>query len=280
MGILYMVLAAFGFALMGLCVKQLDHLPAIELVFFRSLVAVSLSYLMIRRAQIPVFGTHYKLLLLRGLLGTAGLTLFFIAIKELPLGMAVTLNYLSPIFTIIGTWILLNERIRPIQWLFLAIAFGGVYYLNANTSYFTWSSLLIGISSAVFAGTAYALVRLLSTKEASITIVFYFPLVATPISLIWALTHWTQPDWEDLPYIFGMGLLAQVAQVLMTKAYKLSAANLVATASYSAILFSMLVEILFLHAIYQPDAWIGIGMILSGIVLNTILFGRKKPKVS
>jgi drug/metabolite transporter (DMT)-like permease len=56
--------------------------------------------------------------MIRGVFGVIALTSFFYTLKELPIAIAVTVQYLSPLFTVLLAVHLLGERVRPIQWLF------------------------------------------------------------------------------------------------------------------------------------------------------------------
>jgi drug/metabolite transporter (DMT)-like permease len=278
-GIIYMLFAGLMFALMGLSVKNLSHLPSIEIVFFRSVISLVFTlFILIKRGD-NIWGNQRKLLFARGILGTGGLILLFKAIQLLPLGLAITLNYLSPFFTILGTRIFLKEKVRWVQWLLLLLSFIGVFIINARTDYFDFWSLLIGICSAAFAGAAYTTVRMLK-NENPLVVVLYFPLIATPVSLILAFSSWQNPigiDWLDL---LAVGTCAQIAQVFMTKAYKMTQANLVATASYSTVIFSILLDITILGKIYDNAVWPGLILIAAGILINSLVFGRKSPKGS
>ncbi|WP_311136681.1 hypothetical protein [Hymenobacter cellulosilyticus] len=51
-GARYMLLSTLLFALMNVCVKLLSHLPPLEIILFRSVLSVILSYLMLRALRI------------------------------------------------------------------------------------------------------------------------------------------------------------------------------------------------------------------------------------
>src|SRR5437870_3234673 len=100
-GVRYMLLASFFFGMMNAAVKLLGHIPAIEIAFLRSVVSLILAFGIIRYHGIPLPGNNRQALLLRGLLGSSSLVLYFITLQHMPLASAVTMQYLSPIFTAI-----------------------------------------------------------------------------------------------------------------------------------------------------------------------------------
>ena len=154
-----MFLSTLSFAVANILVKEVSHIPAMEVVFFRCSLATLLCFAGIRRAGADWRGSNRKMLLLRGFFGTMALYFFFTTVQNIPLASAMTLQYLSPIFTSIIAIFLLSERVRPFQWIFYAIAFSGVLLMeqfDPGTSLFY---LAIGIFSAFCSGVAYNLVR-------------------------------------------------------------------------------------------------------------------------
>jgi drug/metabolite transporter (DMT)-like permease len=70
-----MLVGAFWFSVMSVLVKLAGRrLPSMEIVFFRGLLTLALSYAVVKRLRItPVLGTNRHLLLQRGVLGAAAL---------------------------------------------------------------------------------------------------------------------------------------------------------------------------------------------------------------
>ena len=100
---------------MNVCVKALPNIPTHEIVFMRGLIALVLCSAMIYQKGIPFWGTHKRLLLLRGITGTCALGIYFYTLKVLPLATAVAIQHLSPIFTALLACIVVKERIPPHQ---------------------------------------------------------------------------------------------------------------------------------------------------------------------
>ena len=114
----YMIISSFAFSLMHLCVKAMPHIPVFELVFFRSLGSLLITFFYLNKGKTPIFGNNKKVLFARGIFGTIGLCLFFITLQNIPLAGAVTIQYLSPSFydTICRSFI--RRARKKTQWLF------------------------------------------------------------------------------------------------------------------------------------------------------------------
>ena len=84
-GVLYMLGSTASFALMQICVKFLPHIPAHELILFRSIISIVLSVAMLQKLAIPLLGNNKKILLMRGVFGTTALLLFFYTLHTTPI---------------------------------------------------------------------------------------------------------------------------------------------------------------------------------------------------
>src|SRR6187402_2512082 len=115
-----MFLSTLSFALANVFVKQVAHLPAMESVFFRCLVASAFCLIGLYRAKADPIGSNHLYLVLRGLFGTTALFLFFLTLQQMPLASAMTIQYLSPIFTAIIAIFVLSENVKAAQWFFYA----------------------------------------------------------------------------------------------------------------------------------------------------------------
>jgi len=268
----FMIFSSFAFSLMHLCVKALPHIPVFELVFFRSICSLFISYIYLKKEKKAVFGKNKKLLLARGIFGTIGLTLFFITLQKLPLAGAVTIQYLSPIFTAIFAVFFLKEKVKPRQWFFFGLAFSGVFLLKGFDISGQISQLFffIGILSALFSGLAYSTIRFLRRTEDQLVVVFYFPLVATPVMGLMSFFNWVQPQGLDWLYLVLMGVIAQLAQVYMTKGIQSDLAGNTMTYKYVGVLFAFIYGFFFFEETYSFLSVFGILLLILGVILNSL----------
>lgn len=269
-----MLISVVGFALMNLTVKFLGRLPATELVFFRSVVSLALCVYFLKRSHVPLFGNNKTYLILRGVFGVTALSLFFYTLQKMPLASAITIQYLSPVFTALFATIMLGERVRKLQWLFFAISFGGIVLIKDFDPNISLELLLMGIASAVFAGLAYNCIRKVKDTDHPLVVVFYFPLVALPIMGIVCLFNWETPMGWEWVLLLLMGILTQIAQVYMTKALQAAEVNEIVSLKYIGILFALSFDFFIFHQSYQLMALVGIGLVLMGVLLNIMYKAR------
>lgn len=288
--IIYMLISSVSFALVNTIVKFLD-LPALEKVFFRCIVSLSISFYLLGKLKIPFFGNNKRFLLLRGLSGSIALTMFFFVIERIPLASAVTLQYLSPISTAFFGILILKEKVAWKQWLFFAISLWGVILMKKFDPNIDSFSFLLGIGSATLSGIAYVSVRKVKDTDHPLVVVLYFPLVATPLLLITILSFsfipilketgfevWRTPkDYEWLLLIL-LGAMTQVAQITMTKALQSDNVAQVTSIKYVGSIFALIIGYSVFDEIYEIDALYGIALVLVGVILS-ILFKTNKNTV-
>ena len=267
--------STLAFALMQICVKYLPHIPAYELILFRSIISIVLCVAMLQKLGIPLFGNNKKVLLMRGVFGTTALFLFFYTLQNIPLASAVTLQYLSPIFTALFAAIFLKEKMQIKQWLYFGISFIGVALIKGFDERISLTLMLIGICSAMFSGMAYTCIRQLKDTEHPLVVVLYFPLVAIPIMSVLSYLNWVTPKSTDWVYLLLMGLFTQIAQIMMTRGIQSGIVNKMISLKYVGTIYALAIGYLIFGESYGIMSLLGIAMVISGVVLN---LWKKKVK--
>jgi len=262
-----MLWAVIFFAVTHASVKQLSHIPFFELVFFRAFISIFLCIYDLKKKKIPYFGNNRKLLILRGLFGTLALCLYFYLLQVTPLATAVSLQYLSPIFTIIIASVLLKEKLKLNQWFYFALAFIGVLLIKGFDLNISYTHVAIGCLSAIGSGFAYNFVRMLRVSENPMVVVFYFPLITLPIVLPFTLYQWVTPMGWDWFWVLCIGIFTQLAQINMTYAYQNEKTYKVSIINYIGLLIAIAVGYLFFNESLNLLSVTGMLFIVSSVFL-------------
>ena len=269
-----MLFASFTFTLMKVCVKYLPHIPAIEIILFRSVISLAISLYFLTRQRVHIWGNNKPILIGRGVAGAIALMIYFSLLQQIPLATASTLQYLAPIFTAVLGVFIVGERVKNLQWLFFAMSFTGVLVIQGFDPRISFWHLVMGISASFFMGLAYNFIRKLKTDEHPLVIIFYFPLVMLPISGVWSFFVWVEPVGIDWLILILVGIFTQVAQFLMTKAYQKEELSKVSILTYIGIIYSLAFGFFLFDETYNIMTYGGMALVLSGIILNIIL---KRP---
>lgn len=263
-----MLLATFLFACMNVLVKWVTHIPAVEVVFFRSIISLVLSYSILKAKGVHVWGNNKLLLIARGASGAVGLILYFMIIQQIPLATAVTLQFLAPIVTAILGLLILGEKFKFLQGVFFILSFCGILIVNGFDARVEPMHLLMGILAALGAGMAYTIIRKLKKSEHPLVIVMYFPLVTVPITGAYSAWHWVMPQGIEWLTLLGIGLLTQFAQYFLTKSFQEEEINKVASLKYLNIIYALFFGYVFFGETFNLYTYLGMLLVVGGVVLN------------
>jgi S-adenosylmethionine uptake transporter len=280
-----MVGASFLFATMGVCVKFASaHYHAGEIVFYRGLVGAlvlgGLTRLNRGTLRTPVPMMHAW----RSAVGVASLMLWFYAIGGLPLATAMTLNYMSSVwmalFLIGGAVMLGSSRVDGRLVAAVLVGFAGVALVLRPTidDRQLWYGLA-GLLSGMLAALAYLQVTTLGRAgEPEYRIVFYFSvggMVAGAAAMIANGVHGHTPI--GLALLLAIGMLATVAQMLMTRAYAIGRTLSNASLQYLGIAFAFVYGVLLFHDPVTASALAGMALIVVAGLAATLLRSAATP---
>lgn len=277
-GVRQMFFSTLFFALANVFVKQVSHLPTMEIIFLRCLLGSIFCLVGLRHVKADWRGTNHKLLVLRGMFGTGALYFFFWTLKNIPLASAMTIQYLSPIFTAIIAIFALKEKVRRQQWLFYAIAFCGVLFIERFDARVSLFFLFVGVLSALCSGAAYNLVRTLRGREHPLVVVFHFQIVGLIVGFVFSIFDWETPRGADWFYLVLIGLFSQFGQMFLTGAFQKERAANVAIVTYTGLIYGLLIGWFVFGESQTVESIAGMALVVVGVALS-VFYNRKKYQV-
>lgn len=293
---LWMVLAAFLFATMGVCVKLASaYFNSAELVCYRGLIGIGILWMLARSQNVTLATRYPGMHAWRSLVGVTSLGAWFYAIAHLPLATAMTLNYMSSVwiaaFLIGGTLLAWRPSATsprpalqgPLVLTVLTGFVGVVLMLRPSLEQNQMFAGLIGLMSGMTAAFAYMQVVALSRiGEPESRTVFYFA-VGSAVAGGAALPFTGMSEWPGWPalWLLPIGILAAAGQLCMTKAYASAKTQrgtlVVANLQYSGIVFAGMYSLLLFGDRIEPMGWVGMALIVSSGIVATILRARAAP---
>ena len=299
---LWMVLGAFFFATMGLCVKiASEWFSSAELVFYRGLIGIVFLWLLARNRGVSLHTRYPGMHAWRSLIGVVSLGAWFYAIAKLPLATAVTLNYMSSVWIaafLIGGALLAwvprpgrDGRIErpPLQGMLVLTVLAGfagvVLMLKPSLDDNQAFAGLIGLLSGLTAAFAYMQVVALSRLgEPEARTVFYFAVgsaVAGGLAaVVDGFSAW--PGGASALWLLPIGVLAALGQLCMTRAYATAKTEggtlLVANLQYSGIVFAAIYSVVLFGDRIDAAGWAGMALIVASGIAATVLRQRTVPK--
>ncbi|VWX55736.1 conserved membrane hypothetical protein [Burkholderiales bacterium 8X] len=301
---LWMVLGAFIFASMGVCVKIASAwFSSAELVFYRGLIGIVFLWVLAASRGVSLKTRYPGMHAWRSLIGVASLGAWFYSIAHISLATSMTLNYMSSVWIaafLVGgallAWVPLPGRDGtvprpPLQGALVAtvmVGFGGVVLMLRPTVGATEGfASLMGLLSGLTAAFAYIQVVALSRLgEPEARTVFYFALgsaVAGGLATwLGESTPWAEWTWSHAIWLLPVGVLAALGQLCMTRAYASakteSGTLLVANLQYSGIIFAAIYSVLLFGDPIDAAGYAGMALIIASGIAATVLRQRSLPQ--
>jgi drug/metabolite transporter (DMT)-like permease len=257
-GIMLKLGSVFLFVVMQVCIKASGEVPAGQVVFFRTAFALVpiIVFLAWQRSLRTAFSTKRPFNhLLRGVVGIVGMGLSFFALIHLPLPEAITLNYAQPLLVVAMSAIFLGETVRIFRWSAVVIGLIGVVIVSwPNLTLFSSPAgigrlealgVVAALVAAFFSATVTLLITDLVRTERTTTIVMWFFLTGSIISLATWPFGWATLSAAQVFWLVSAGLFGGVGQLMMTDVYRYAPPSAVAPFEYTSLLLGIAAGYLF-----------------------------------
>ncbi len=301
LGIASALVAWVAFSLNDLGIKYLSgDYPLHQIVLVRTLVALTITLLIL----VPYEGGYANLKtkfigihIIRGLCIVLANSLFFIGLASITLAEATAIFFIAPLFITALSVIFLNEKVGIYRWSAVVVGLIGVIVmLRPGSSAFQYASLLPLLAALAYAITQI-LTRKIGFKDKASTMAFYIQLgfvfvctgfgvlfgdgqyaSDTSASLDFLLRAWVWPEQKDLLIMMATGVSSGVGGYLISQAYRVCEAVVIAPFEYIALVMSVVWSVLVFSEWPDTQAWVGIVLIfLSGLSIfwREVVVGRK-----
>ena len=239
--------------LMFALVKLLsDNFSAGQIVFFLSAFSIPVLFLWISltgdlRDSLKVQSKIAHVW--RGFIGTCAMALNFLALGFLPLPEITAIGFATLLFISIFAISLLGERIGIYRFCALIVGLVGVLIIvNSKLTVFLSdiidnsiiAGMILTIAAVICASLAHVQIRKMVQTERTSAIIFYFSVTSSLFSLI-SLSTWVLPSFGEFFTLILVGIIGGIAQIMLTTAYRLAPASLVAPFDYTAMIFALLI---------------------------------------
>ena len=286
-GISFLILAILIISLQGIVVKWLGgDYPVMEMVIFRSLVALPFTLLFFRyegKKGLPTT-PQVRLEFIRGVFLFLSYTTAMMGLAALPLAEVEAIRFSGPMMITLLSVVMLGEKVSSRRWLALIVGFIGVLFIvSPGSASFNLGSIFVTISVLFYALTVMV-TRKLQTTDSSATMAYFSSLVYLAAAMILApiaiatgeianahpsiaffLRSWAMPTLLDGVIMAGLGLVWAGWTYFMARAYSLAPASVVAPFEYLSLPINLMWGLLIFQEI---PTW----MMLAGASL-TLLSG-------
>jgi len=283
-GIACVIGAVLTFTTQDMAIKWLSGgYPLHQIILVRALIALlfTLCIFVPLEGGIGILKTRrLKLHLLRGLAVVIANMTFFTGLASLPLSEATAVFYVAPLLITAFSVPFLGERVGWRRWLAVVVGLLGVLLVVRPGSATFSLVAMFPLAAAV----AYALLQIMTRKlgmaERAATMAFYiqvtFILVSAsvgvllgdgrlsgqvPASFEFLVRPWIWPEQNDLVIMVTVGVLSGVGGYLISQAYRMAEAGVLAPFEYVALPLALFWGFAIFGEVPDVVAWLGIALI-------------------
>ncbi|MGN0728586.1 DMT family transporter [Treponema sp.] len=275
LGICWILFSAFGFAVMGLCVRLAGEIPFVQKTLFRNMIAFFIAFSTLcakaknDRSVLAVPRDAWKFLILRSAVGSLGIFGNFYALGHMNISDAAMLNKMSPFFAVAASIFVLKEKPGTVSIVSLLIVFSGsLFVIKPSFDFEKVFPAIFAFVGGMGAGLASCFVRKLHLYNVCADfIIAFFSLFSILIALPFVFFCYTPMSFSQVMILLGAGIGAACGQFGMTNAYFNAPAAKISVYDYSNVLFAGILGFIFLGQI--PDAFSIAGYI---IIIGTAFF--------
>ena len=297
--VLWGILLALGGSLVlsvnDMAVKALsDGYPLHEVVLTRSIIGMGVVLALLAWSHGPRSiwrgvrtgrpGAH----VLRVLCVLGSNIFYFLGLAALPLADGVAIFFVAPLLLTALSVPLLGEKVGPRRWAAVAAGLLGVIVMMRPGAAALQPAAILVLMSALAYALMHIMTRRMAATEGALAMSFWTQVGFIAVSCAMGLTvgdgrlgqsdnaslafllrawHWPEPG--DWPFFLATGLAVSTGGIMISQAYRLCEAGLVAPFEYAGIPMAVLWGVLIFGTWPDAVAWTGIALI-AGAGLYTL----------
>ena len=276
-GALWMIASGLGFSVMAVGIKLLGHrLENFQIGFFRVVIGflAILPFVAgsgLARLQTRHAGVHF----VRAVFGLLAMYCSYYAIARMPLADYTGLSFTKPLFATLLAIVILGETVRWRRWTATFIGFLGVLVMVRPGAATFQPAALAALVDSFSIAFLVTLVKRLPATETPLTMLFYFGLFATVLSIGPAIYSWQWPTVFEWLLLVGVGVLGALSQMFWIRAFRAGEASAVAPFDYLRL--PMAATVGFLGFSELPTVWTFVGATV--IVASTLYIAHRESQL-
>lgn len=250
--------------------------PALQILFLRNVIALPVAVLLtVRMSGAAALRSHRPVAhLVRGILWIGATVLFFTSFLYLELAEATALIFVAPLFITAISAVVLRERVGPRRWLAVCVGFVGVLIvIRPGTSAFQTVSLLPVLTAFIYALLMLS-ARWVDSRESVWTMLLYLTGTSALLSACVVPFVWQPVRAGDLWLFAAIAVFGTAGMTLMTQAFRLAPAAIVAPFDYTGLIWATAFGWLIWTEVPDATAFVGAAVIIASGVFVIWREGR------
>lgn len=270
--VLWMMGGISSLSIIAISARELSSgMHPFEMLFIRSVIGLAIiSAIIFQKKETLLFKTEkFKIHLLRNVFHFIAQYGWFIGLGILPLAQVFSLEFTTPLWTMLIAGIFLNEKLTLPKIAAVLLGIVGVFIiLRPDIRAFNTESLIV-LGAALCFAIAHTSTKKLSRTEDTLTVLFYMCLIQLPLGYLLAYQHWVTPESFQWLWLLLMGLAGISAHFCITTAMRYADVGIVISVDFFRLPLIAVVGIIFYSEKFDINILIGgLIMVIGNLYVN------------
>lgn len=255
------------------------HLDVIQIFFFRFFFGALAAIPLMLSHGTTLFKTSRPWMhFWRAILGVGAIGSACYSVNLMPLSDNTIIMSSQPFFFLPLAVVFLREKVDMSRWVAIFIGFIGLLIMFQPGAEAFRMVALVPITAAILFAMLDIMAKKMVSTENTHTMLFYFAMGTTLLTLIPAILVWKTPSWYELSLLALLGIGGNLIQVCMIRAFSATDASALSPFRYVEFIFSALFGFLFFMEIPTLVTIAGAAFIIAGTAYISYYETQKERK--
>ncbi|WP_339859177.1 DMT family transporter [Thalassospira alkalitolerans] len=278
-GVLWMTAAMASGVFVDVCAKLVSHdVPTAQILAMRAVTTVVVFLVIVMFIGTRQIRTRRPYAhLARGVLWYGSLFFVFFALRQMSIAEVNAYLFIEALLTVMLAVVILGEKLTARKLIATVLGLVGVWVMCVPKM--DGFGVPLGVAAALIgafcfsAQTLYA--KIMTRTETNFSMLFWPQIVAIVIWVPVAIIMWQPAALADWLYSAGAGFFAMLTNYMVLRAVRVADASVISPAAYTALPFSVAMDLIFFDMLPVPIIFIGAAIVVLAVSLLDYKGGAK-----
>jgi drug/metabolite transporter (DMT)-like permease len=278
-GVLWMTAAMASGVFVDVCAKLVSHdVPTAQILAMRALTTVAVFLVIVMFIGTRQIRTRRPMAhIARGVLWYGSLFFVFFALRQMSIAEVNAYLFIEAFLTVMLAVVILGEKLTPRKIIATLLGLVGVWVMSFPRM--DGFGVPLGVAAALIGAFCFSaqtlFAKVLTRTETNFSMLFWPQIIAVLIWVPIAMITWHPASLADWLYSSGAGFFAMLTNYMVLRAVRVADASVVSPAAYTALPFSVAMDLIFFDLLPVPVIFIGAGIVVLAVMLLDYKGGAK-----
>ncbi|UKV14444.1 DMT family transporter [Thalassospiraceae bacterium SW-3-3] len=283
-GVLWMTAAMASGVFVDVCAKLVSHdVPTAQILAMRAVTTVAVFLIILMFIGTRTIRTKRPYAhLARGVLWYGSLFFVFFALRQMSIAEVNAYLFIEALLTVMLAVVILGEKLTARKVTATVLGLVGVWVMCVPKM--DGFGVPLGVAAALIGAFCFSaqtlFAKVMTRTETNFSMLFWPQIVAIVIWVPVAVIMWQPAALADWLYSAGAGFFAMLTNYMVLRAVRVADASVISPAAYTALPFSVAMDLIFFDMLPVPVIFIGAGIVVLAVALLDYKGGAKPVPVA